>query len=361
MNAKLRRGLARAILIVLLLASVELIAQLGYRVYKGTWYFRDRQRSARGLFQPHPYFAAAMTPGVSDERNGIRISHNSFRMRGPEFARPKPSGTRRIIANGGSTTYCTGVSDDETWEHFLQRDLGIPWEVLNNGTPGGTSVEALLQTNLLFSDVQPDLALYYMGWNDAHVQHVQGLRSDYSDYHGVWVMSLGQSGRELREPLALTYMLKRAAFHYFLPNMDGDVIIRSVQGDADRLTDRIDPRALGLFERNLRLIAASGRAQGFPVVFIPQVMNYEALTSDQPYGFLPFVRDRDLKTYMTAYNATLEKVAKEEGVGFLGEMLEEKFPMSEFLDQGHFTRAGNEHFARVVGAYLKKHPFSRAP
>lgn len=361
MNAKLRRGLARAILIVLLLASVELIAQLGYRVYKGTWYFRDRQRSARGLFQPHPYFAAAMTPNVTDERNGIRISHNSFRMRGPDFARPKPPGTRRIIANGGSTTYCSGVSDDETWEHFLQRDLGAPWEVLNNGAPGGTSVETLLQTNLLFSDVQPDLALYYMGWNDARVQHVKNLWPDYSDYHGPWVMSFGLSGRQLKEPLAIGYLLKRVAFHYFFPRMDADVMTRYVQGDADQLTDRIDQRALGLFERNMRLIAASCRQQGIATVFIPQIMNYEALTSDQPYGFLPFVRDRDLKTCMAAYNATLEKVAHEEGVGFLSEMLGEKFATTEFLDQGHFTRAGNEHFAKVVGAYLQSHPLKQAP
>ena len=90
-------------------------------------------------------------------------------------------------------------------------------------------------------------------------------------------------------------------------------------------------------------------------------MNYEALTSDQPYGFLPFVRDRDLKTYMAAYNATLEKVAREEGVGFLGEMLEEKFAVTEFLDQGHFTRAGNEHFSKVIGAYLQRHPLKQAP
>ena len=33
----------------------------------------------------------------------------------------------------------------------------------------------MIQTALLFSDVQPDIAVYYLGWNDARVQHVKAL------------------------------------------------------------------------------------------------------------------------------------------------------------------------------------------
>jgi hypothetical protein len=361
MNPRLRRWLARLICLAFFPLLIEGAAQLVYRAYRHQWYYRSREIYAHGLFQPHPYFAVTMTPNASELRNGVHIEHNSFRMRGPEFARPKPSGTLRIIACGGSTTYGTGVSDDGTWEHYLQRDLGAPWEVLNDGAPSGTSLEALLHTNLLFSEVQPDIALYYMGWNDARVQHVKALWPDYSDYHGTSVMGFALNGRDYSQRLASGYLLRRLGFLVFYPSVDYELVNRQTQGEPDKLTDHIDQRAIDLFSRNMHFIATLCHKQGVVPIFIPQVMNYDALTSDQPYGFLPFVRDRDMKTYMAAYGRALRKVAEEEGVGFMSEMLDEKFSSADFIDQGHFTYAGNEHFAQVVGDYLKKHPLAHAP
>ncbi len=341
-------------LAVIILASIEAACQVAYRVRGGGWYSAARRASMHGMVELHPYFGECLLPSISGHRNGVRFTHNSFGCRGPEFARPKPpTGRVRIVALGGSSTYCVGVSDDETWEFFLSRQLGTKYEVINMGVPGYASSEALTQTALLFSDIQPDIAVYYLGWNDAQLQHVRNLSPDWSDSHGKWLMAFGLSGRFFEERTAAGYCTKRLIFRLAFPGMDGNAVKqKSLRGTPDTLTDRIDQRALGLYERNLSLIAALCRKQGVRAVFVPQLLNYEALTSEKPYGWLPFVRDRDLKKVMSAYNESMAKVAMQESVEFARGILGLRWVASDFIDQGHLSRAGNQRFARALAACL---------
>ena len=109
---------------------------------------------------------------------------------------------------------------------------------------------------------------------------------------------------------------------------------------------------MSLYVRNLKNIIALCRAQGVKPVFIPQIMNWPILTNDTPYGWLPFVKDKDLKTVVGAYNKTMEKVAREEGAEFVSEVLDKKFGPEHFLDIGHFTPAGNQVFASALAEHF---------
>jgi len=349
------------VIILLTLVGIEVAGQFTYRIYKGSWYFQDRKRAGVHLIEPHPYLGGCSVANASAEVNGIRITHNSFRGRGAEFARPKPPGLFRIVTLGGSSTYCVGVSDNQTWPYLLGKDLGTPYEVVNMGGVGGTSIETMIQTALLFSDIQPDVAVYYLGWNDAREQHVDDPWPDWSGFHGKWVMSFALQSREMTERSAAKYLLKRMLFHFFFPNLDADQMAAHVKGTPDKLTDKIDQRPLGLYERNLRNIVALCRRQGTEPVFVPQILNYGVLTSDKPYGWLPFVRDRDLKTIMGAYNETMGRVAKEERVGFVAKVLDETYGPGDFIDNGHFSFAGNQHFARVLADYFEHSPLLKNP
>jgi lysophospholipase L1-like esterase len=352
MNSKLKaRTLAMLLATGLALMGIEAVSQIAYCISTGSWYWVVRKTSARNLVQPHPYFGACLEPNVSVQRKGVTIRHNSFRCRGPEFARPNPRTKIRIATLGGSTTYCSGVSEGETWQDFLNKALGSGYEVINMGTPVGTSIETLIQSALLFSDVQPDFAVFYLGWNDAQVQHVKDLWPDWSDSHGKFMLSFAANGRELRERTATGYLIKRALFRIFFPQMEPHTTLRHLRGDADALTDKIDPRALALYERNLRLIVAICRKQNVEPVFVPQILNYNSLTSDKPYGWIPFVRDRDLKTVMAAYNETMARVAKEENVVFIGDVLAADYG-NHFIDNGHFSAKGNEIFAKAIAPRL---------
>jgi hypothetical protein len=102
MKLKLRSCLAGEFSVFLALVNIEAASELGHRLYQGKWYFRERQNSPRGLAQLHPYFGACFVPNVSEESGGVRITHNSFRSRGPDFDRPKLPGRIRIATLGGS-------------------------------------------------------------------------------------------------------------------------------------------------------------------------------------------------------------------------------------------------------------------
>jgi len=285
----------------------------------------------------------------------VRIHHNSFGLRGPEFARPNPHTRTRIATLGGSTTYCVGVSDGETWQDFAGKELGQNYEFINMGGAGvGTSIETMAQSALLFSDIEPDIAIYHLGWNDARVQHVEGLTGDWVQIARPWALSMTANSRELKERTATGYLVKRTMFHVLFPGMDGDKALRKVRGTPDALTGKVDPKALGHYERNLRNIIALCRTERVEPIFVPQILNYRVLTNDTPYGWLPFVRDRDLPKLMEAYNAILERVAKEQGVSFVREVLDVRYEPADFIDNGHFSPSGHSKFAAALAPVLAR-------
>ena len=52
--------------------------------------------------------------------SGVTVQINNEGFRGSEFSTEKSSGTYRIIAVGGSTTFGVGVFDYQTFPYFLQ-------------------------------------------------------------------------------------------------------------------------------------------------------------------------------------------------------------------------------------------------
>jgi lysophospholipase L1-like esterase len=307
------------------------------------------------MCQLHPYLGNYLVPNVNTTRNGIHITHNSHGWRGDEFQMAKKPGRFRIVAVGGSSTYGVQVSAESTWPKLLQDQLGSGYDVINLGGIGSGSVKHLILTALLFSDLKPDIAIYYCGWNDAHVQHIANLKADYSDFHGKLVMSIGMSGFQRSEALASLYFIKRLLLHFFFPAME-DVAVhasRYVSPTKDAFTDRVDQRALDLWERNLKLIAELCTTQGVRPIFVPQIMNWQALASDKPDAWFPYVRDRDVKKIMAAYHTSMESVARQEGVTYVGEALDVPFSSADFMDIGHFSPEGNRRFARLLAERIK--------
>ena len=105
------------------------------------------------------------------ERHCLEETYNSYGLRTPEFEKEKPDNTFRIFTLGGSTTWGAGASDDEIWSAHLQKIINEKItdkevEVINAGTPGGTtkSEYGSIKNKLLSFD--PDLIIMYDGWND---------------------------------------------------------------------------------------------------------------------------------------------------------------------------------------------------
>jgi len=99
------------------------------------------------------------------------VNINSHGFRGAEIEKNKPENTFRIFAIGGSTTFGSGVQDNQTWAFYLQKsydevDLPFKVEVVN---AGWTRMGSLPETKMIreeLMDFSPDLFLVYDGYND---------------------------------------------------------------------------------------------------------------------------------------------------------------------------------------------------
>lgn len=97
---------------------------------------------------------------------------DSLGLRGPDVPLTAPAGTLRIVADGGSTTFDTAVSaDDSTWPAQLGRALGASGravQVLNAGVPGHTVLDNLIRLQVELHRLAPDILLLHQGHNDLH-------------------------------------------------------------------------------------------------------------------------------------------------------------------------------------------------
>jgi len=89
--------------------------------------------------------------------NGLRVTE-------PLPANP----TRRIVAFGGSTTFCVEVPDSLTWPSQLaQRVLGREIEVINAGLSGATFADRVNAFEGLGLTNSGDVVIFFVGVNDA--------------------------------------------------------------------------------------------------------------------------------------------------------------------------------------------------
>ena len=97
---------------------------------------------------------------------------NSDGFRGREdVIEPKPPGSLRVIAYGGSTTYCYNLPDGETWPERLQARLrSRPGherdQVLNGGHISWSLSHLYLQAKRDIPRLRPDLVILYVGVNE---------------------------------------------------------------------------------------------------------------------------------------------------------------------------------------------------
>lgn len=180
-GGRVKRWLVGALFVLTLAISVEIASTLAFRVVTGGWHFSSVPSS---VFDPHPYLVGVPRPNARSSHGNVMIGHNSLGFRGKDFSLAKSPGVRRVLAIGGSSTYCTGVNNGETWPARLGDILGSGYEVVNFGVPGYSTVEHVIQTAFCVSHLDADVVLYYIGWNDLRSMHVEGLRPDYAYFHG---------------------------------------------------------------------------------------------------------------------------------------------------------------------------------
>jgi lysophospholipase L1-like esterase len=157
----LRLALA-AIGFLLVVASIE---GLG-RVY--IWWRHGVPGKSYGLWQYDKELGAIHAGNAYNTHT--QTNSDGFRGR-EDVIEPKPPGSLRVIAYGGSTTYCYNLADGDTWPERLQARLrSRPGherdQVLNGGHISWSLSHLYLQAKRDIPRLKPDLVILYAGVNE---------------------------------------------------------------------------------------------------------------------------------------------------------------------------------------------------
>ena len=335
----------RLALALLALATIDLGLGIGTRLL-------PENTSDPVRFAWHPLLQAVPIPSLDlVTSNGVHLHHTSQGTRGREPTGRELAERTIVAVFGGSSAYDVALSDGQTWADRLEQALGDGFLVINHGVPGYSTVEHLGQT-AFYQDKfgrKPRCAIYYVGWNDIRNAHIDNLDPAYADFHlpsqvdSLRVRRIG-GGNVTVSPL-LTELARLLS-----------ALVDTVQYSwslSGTLKPGSDPALEADFERNLRAISAINRERGVRTLWAGQLLNRARLRGDGQYGWLPYVRDRDVWPLQQRFNEILARTAQALGDPMVPAPIE-AFGGADFVDQGHFSVPGAAKFAGYVAPVVAR-------
>ena len=183
----------RAAFVLGALVMVMAVLALTDRIARHLFYrqvYSERVRDAQGLpgfskdyirFKPDPLLSwryhdsAALRIQTLNTYTAREVEYvlrtNALGLRGPEVEVPKPPGTLRILAMGGSSTVGPGAKVEQTYVHRLARLLksrfpGRTVEAVNAGVDGYRAEHGFFHFQRDLRHLQPDLVIVAYDVND---------------------------------------------------------------------------------------------------------------------------------------------------------------------------------------------------
>jgi hypothetical protein len=311
----------------------------------------------------------ALRPGYSSPN----IHINSFGLRSPEVAVPKPAGTIRILLLGDSFTFGLRVRDDETFGRRLEEDLRgkygtAPVEVVSAGVLSYCPLLEYLQYRHHLHVLEPDLVVLNFDMSDVQ-DHMAYSRDAVLGDDGVPIFVTEPTLRS-QAPSAMPKLLM---FEWLGRRIQGarGRVESTLQGvpfvrDQDRYLWALD----GGQEWN-----AEARSAMAPIVELARLLEHNSIplvlaTYPQPWQTsadatpLPPIRDQ----YGVGRNTVhlndrpfkkLEAFASEHHIPFVNAtstFRQDAAPATLFLGSDfHFTPRGHRVYADVLGRFISEH------
>lgn len=288
---------------------------------------------------------------------------NRYGFRGKDSPLEKRAGTCRVVVVGGSAAFDLWKRDGETWSDQLQerlaRSLPCSVEVLNTGTPGYSTWQAVRLVESRLLRWQPDLVLVYELYNDS-ITFRHGDRQKIID--GWKLNGRANAIGWAAHPDPLLDGLSKV-----FPRAIDFLRMRLVKVASERrltenarfwwdpsLSGQVQPQALAFYEENLTRMAHSLIASGnIPLGIITQATLIRESNTDEERRQIHYVyRGLDHAQLWAAYQAAWEinrKVARSEPNVFLIEA-QRRVPatLAFFHDEVHLNPEGSRLLAQVI-------------
>ncbi len=321
------------------------------------------------------YEEAGFFPGIDSL---AQFSVNEFGYRSESYF---DSDSYGILAIGGSTTYCIGLSDEEAWPWALEgllkdKEINTEFTVGNVGVPAFNSGNHLHQLDRLepqYENVR--MALMLVGVND--FARVLFLDEEYfptsEDEHlyNRTFVRLPRKGKPHWYQRTELYMHVRDIYHAYQSTKSQrytpDRLTRLLESymaatKTDSLPTSLMTEALLDYEKNLTDIAQLARERNIKLVWITQPVlwfegmgEFEERISSMGAPVIDGVAysPKALAGGMAAFNQKLIEVAVKEDVKLID--LAKKLPQDTtvFFDWCHYNKRGTSMIANILFDELK--------
>lgn len=354
---RIKKGQLTLVLISIILTLV--LAETGLRLLQGLNYFPQffkalnsaytpfDTKTGEGLYYSHPYISYDMKPGYTIPGE---VTINSHGYRGEEFALEKPPGTYRIVALGGSTTYGISLNDDETYPYYLQRELRKRLgtdkiEVINAGLVSATTAESLARFLLKIVPLEPDMVIFYEGYNDLPPR----MFNDYSDDYYHFRKNPRYEFSLLSDSILYRLIVSgfKASLHY--PNtilLSQIWKFENLPKEDGKKIENFNATSSAVYERNLDYIITVAKAKNISIT-----LSTFAFDDDAP-NWNDYMPDILWAKGINENNAAIRELAEKY-----------RLPIIEFYEYGlrnkqifedsiHMTAEGNEEMAKVFSDTL---------
>lgn len=316
--------------------------------YPGFYVACDPFRLCRtSLAIDDPQLGHVLNPALD---HSYRINSRGFR--GPEVAEPKPLGEARIVTVGDSITFGWELSEEETtYPGQLQVLMGghgpggKAIRVVNAGVPRYTSEQVLRLLRERVLDMEPDLVVLCVGWNDLAFSYERNWRPR---------ISFTGHGRA-RYCQGFSPAIVRAIRHW---KGAGDEEAAAADG-APEVKGRArtpDPGALADFRANLEEIAAllEERGVGLLVVNLPSVLRRGPMSPTERSLAHRFPEVENLALFEQALHDFCDDAR--------ASCVRDAFPIEQagkgpyFYDHCHLNVQGNAILAAKVAQAIERDP-----
>ncbi len=351
-------GLAVLGALFLLLAVVEVGGQALFRLKEGRWLFRGRPVSVKSfVFRHHPYLVGVPAAGVRAPLWGkkLTITAEGGRWTG---APPATTDKIRVAVLGGSTTFGAYLPDEQTWPAQLQSLLGDGYVVSNFGVPGYSTAEHVIRTALILPEIEPDIVVFYTGWDDIGNYHRFDPTPEYRE-HGfeqydnleISAMNRPTFVEELKERSGAVRLFQFVAHRLGMGRSEEVAVAAAPEGayaGADAYVDRI-------YHRNLTTLRELVRMQGAYALFVPQVLNEAAFAgSTGTHPGTPRIIDEAAPGLMRRFNGLMTGLCEDAPCAVVEEVARQPWTPEHFLDEGHFNAEGGRLMAETLAGRIRR-------
>ena len=277
---------------------------------------------------------------------------NDYGFRNTEnVKKPKPTGALRIIAYGGSTTFCYNLLNGETWpdelENQLRKNHNTQDQVLNAGAIMWSIGQSYARAKRDIPALNPDYVIIYDGINDSANAQLLKLEGkpmkalvEKGEY-GLFSKNLDQS-RWVKRNLALVRLMDYVVAPF---------LTRAKEEANDHVDISIepDPYVLDNYLHTLANFIRLAKANRATPVFLVQAHGH----------------NNKLNEYLTSYSRSgIQTAAREGAVVLDAQVVVDCYrgrPMDLFHTSGvHFSRLGSqmlgEFLYRQINRYLATRP-----